>query len=110
MKDVQWFSKHSIDRIPGNVTNPKINGMARTNTELSPPALVLLADLDPLRDSGMAYAEKLRGAGVSVRIVIIEGVPHIFFGLPGVFKTKCEEAYGHVVQFLKELQQNWPIR
>ncbi|CAL1542778.1 unnamed protein product [Lymnaea stagnalis] len=103
-KDVEWFSRHTLDRIPGYVTNPRINGMARTNTELSPPALILLAEIDPVRDSGMAYAEKLRGAGVSVRIVIIEGVPHVFFGLPGHFKAKCEEAYGHVVQFITDFQ------
>ncbi|KAH9502899.1 hypothetical protein Btru_074746 [Bulinus truncatus] len=103
-KDVEWCCQNAVDRISGCITDPRINGMVRTNTEQSPPALVLLAEIDPIRDCGMAYAEKLRGAGVSVRIVVIEGVTHMFFGLPGSFKSKCEEAYGHVVQFIKEFQ------
>ncbi|KAK6968098.1 carboxylesterase NlhH [Biomphalaria glabrata] len=103
-KDIEWACKYSLDLIPGCITDPRTNSMARTNTEQSPPALVLLAEIDPIRDCGMAYAEKLRAAGVSVRIIVIEGVPHIFFTFPGIFKSKCEEAYGHVVQFIKEYQ------
>jgi acetyl esterase len=41
-----------------------------------PPALVVTAGFDPLRDEGRAYAEKMRAAGVTVEHVCFEGQMH----------------------------------
>jgi acetyl esterase len=41
-----------------------------------PPSLVTTASLDPLRDQGMAYVEKLRAAGVRVEHISAEGTIH----------------------------------
>uniref|UniRef100_A0A2C9M005 Alpha/beta hydrolase fold-3 domain-containing protein n=1 Tax=Biomphalaria glabrata TaxID=6526 RepID=A0A2C9M005_BIOGL len=101
---IKWFFDNSLLYIPDYKTNPRINVMVRTNTELSPPALVLLAELDPLRGCGLDYAEKLRDAGVSVQCEVVEGVPHAFFTLITVFPTKTNEAYEHVVKFIKQFQ------
>lgn len=60
-----------------------------------PPALVITAEHDPLRDEGEAYAEALRAAGVEVAVTRYDGVIHGFFSLPGMIpegKAALDEA------------------
>ena len=54
-----------------------------------PPAFVMTAGLDPLRDEGEAYGEKLRGSGVPTMIMRVEDMPHGFITLP--FGSKGRE-------------------
>lgn len=42
------------------------------------PTHVTVAGLDPLRDQGIAYALRLRDAGVNVQLECLPGVPHGF--------------------------------
>jgi acetyl esterase len=48
-----------------------------------PPALIQTADLDPLRDEGRLYAERLAAAGVPVRHTNYVGATHGFASFPG---------------------------
>jgi acetyl esterase len=48
-----------------------------------PPALVQVAGFDPLRDEGIAYAERLTGAGVPVTLVEYSGLAHGYLSMGG---------------------------
>jgi acetyl esterase len=60
-----------------------------------PPAFVLTAECDPLRDQGEAYARKLREAGVAVTLKRYDGMIHPFFSLAGIIdggRTAIDDA------------------
>jgi acetyl esterase len=61
-----------------------------------PPALVITAEFDPLRDEGEAYGVRLRDSGVDAAVSRYDGVFHGFFGLRTMLdaaKQANEEAY-----------------
>ena len=50
------------------------------------PALVITAELDPLRDEGEAYAKKMNEAGSKAGIYRIKGAPHIIMQLDDILE------------------------
>jgi len=55
-----------------------------------PPALIITAECDPLRDEGQAYAKRLADAGVRVTYTCYPGMIHPFFSLSGVIPQAFE--------------------
>lgn len=41
-------------------------------------AVILDAEFDPLRDEGIAYADKLKEAGIEIELTVYETLPHLF--------------------------------
>lgn len=64
-----------------------------------PPAFLLLAGCDVLRDEGREYAARLSSAGVETRLIEVPGVIHGFFSLQGLVEAR--EAMDLVVDWLE---------
>ncbi|MCI8624060.1 MAG: alpha/beta hydrolase [Provencibacterium sp.] len=66
-----------------------------------PKTLIITAELDPLRDEGEAYGEKLRAAGVPASIYRIPDALHGFLSLPARF-SPVQHAYRIINRFLND--------
>ncbi|TQM33440.1 alpha/beta hydrolase [Nocardia bhagyanarayanae] len=67
-----------------------------------PPALILTAEVDPIRDDAEAYAARLRREGVTVSLTRYPGVFHGFFTEIGVF-AQAKQAVDEVCLHLREV-------
>ncbi|MET8446752.1 alpha/beta hydrolase [Streptomyces sp. NPDC005209] len=90
---MQWFwdqyttdeaERAQITASPLRATTDQLTGL--------PPALVITAEADVLRDEGEAYANKLRAAGVPVTSVRYQGAIHDFVMLNALRETHAAEA------------------
>jgi hypothetical protein len=73
---VTWFFDHAVPQAHRH--DPRFAPLEAPDLEGVCPALVLLAECDPVVDDGIAYADRLRMAGVPVDLEIYRGVTHDF--------------------------------
>jgi acetyl esterase len=78
-----WFWNHYLAD-PSHAENPYASPLRAADLGLLPPALVVTAEYDPLRDEGESYAGRLRQFGVPTQMKRWAGMNHGFFFWPGV--------------------------
>ncbi|MCC9204308.1 alpha/beta hydrolase [Arthrobacter sp. zg-Y769] len=66
-----------------------------------PPALIQVAEHDPIRDDGLRYADALRAAGVPVRVTTYVGMPHGYLAFPRL----CRSAPQALAELCAELRR-----
>lgn len=67
-----------------DILDPRASPLLAPNHKDLPPAIIVTAGFDPLRDEGFAYAERLRDQGVKVLYRCFDGAIHGFAGMTGV--------------------------
>lgn len=98
--DARWLWEQYVGA--GRAVDHLAAPMKAASLRSLPPALVLTAEVDPLRDDAEAYAERLRQDGVPTTAIRYPGVFHGFFTEVGVF-AKTDAAIDEVVRHLRGL-------
>ncbi|MCW5729173.1 MAG: alpha/beta hydrolase [Alphaproteobacteria bacterium] len=83
---IDWFFGHYLGQ-DADLTDWRASPGLAPDLSGLPPALVITAGYDPLKDEGRAYAERLSAAGVPCRLSHYEGMIHGFFSMSGALDS-----------------------
>jgi acetyl esterase len=81
--NIDWYYAHYVGTTVPR-THPDLSPLHADSVAGAPPALLVTCGFDPLRDEGAAYADRLRAAGVQVRLREERGLPHGFAFMGGL--------------------------
>ena len=81
--DSRWFADCWVPRVEDRAA-PLVSPYEVVSLVGAPPAVVAVAEVDPLRDGGLAYAERLRADGVATTAVVAQGQVHGYLTMPGM--------------------------
>lgn len=81
-------------------TDPRLSPLTAGDVANVPPALIVVQSVDPLRDEAVAYAEKVRAAGVRVELLEFDNLTHGFVHLAGIIPAAAD-ATTEVIDRLK---------
>jgi len=98
---IQWFYGQYIDRTARH--DWRFAPLEADDLEGVAPACVLLAECDPLADEGLAYADRLRAAGVPVSLEIFRGVTHDFIKMGRAIPEAVQAQHAAVAALVQAL-------
>lgn len=99
---MEWFYQNYVPK-GSDFADPRLSPLLAEDVGALPPAYVMLGGCDPLHDEGLAYAEKLRNAGVPVTIADYPGMIHCFIYLQAI----VPQAHAALADAAKALRQTF---
>ena len=97
---MRWYIAQYA-QTPDDVRDWRASPLLTPSVDGVPPALVITAGLDPLRDEGEAYARRLEEAGVTVDYMCLGGMVHGFLTMGGKIDT-ANRAVSHIASALRQ--------
>lgn len=89
-RTMEWFLEQYLP--DGQAPeDPRISPAKAASLAGLPPAIILTAECDPLRDDGKAYADLLSAAGVDVTYVCAPGMIHDYMTMAGAIPRARED-------------------
>ena len=92
-----YFLDRTMERFHGyyvpkdaDPADPRLSPLEAKDASGLPPAYIVTAGFDPLREDAIAYAEKLKQAGVSVVQIDYPTMIHGFFSMAGLIPLASE--------------------
>jgi acetyl esterase len=103
MSMMEWFFLHyttDVEGVPAD--DPRLSPLHASSLAGLPPAVVVTAEFDPLRDEGEAYADRLAAEGVTVERARYDGLIHGFVDMAAM-SPAAETAVADTVERFRRL-------
>ena len=102
---MEWFFVHYTTDVEGvEPHDPRLSPLHAESLAGQPPAVVVTAEYDPLRDEGEVYADQLAAAGVTVERARYDGMIHGFIDMAAL-SPAAEAAVGDTISRFSRLLQ-----
>jgi acetyl esterase len=88
-ENMDWYTDHYLAD-PAHAEHPYASPIHAPDLSGLPPAMVITAEHDPLRDEGEAYGHRLREAGVEVVVTRYADMFHGFFSVGGALERSMQ--------------------
>ncbi|HEX6312904.1 MAG TPA: alpha/beta hydrolase [Acidimicrobiia bacterium] len=99
LESMRWFYRQYLNE-ESDGDDWRFSPIRAADLSGVPPAFVLTAEFDPLRDQGEAYARELEAAAVPVELRRYDGVFHGFFGMRDLMEP-AQEAFDDVTKAVR---------
>jgi acetyl esterase len=97
---MEWYRTQYL-RDDADGDDPYCSPLLASSLTGLPPAFVVTAEFDPLRDEGEAYAQRLDGFDVPTTTIRYDGVIHGFLGMREIV-PEADAAMAAVAEFLQK--------